>query len=397
MAGYFDMLRDPDENDQGQLDTANYNADVTKNYNSQIADIPPQVAQSPEENALYKQAGYVPGAEPNTWVTAMRGSLQKEQQREEQIQLARDAAYEKKHGSTLFKIGDTLADTGRFFMSPLFWLSGEDTTKYDPSAVLESGYRKQFDASISYREELYRKQLKSRDARDLYRNNLNTSNIQNQVQQFNATVPKSTQGQLVFDYARLNGRMDDFNSRDPIKLQQLTREARVNAGEAMVVGVDKRFMEKQTYDYMTQIGTQFKGISEDIGSAYMNYRQLIKALDAQTGIGDISAVFNYMKTLDPDSVVREGEFALAKDAAGLFERLSNIVTEAKTGKGLTDTARAEMRSLATDLIESYEDKYESVRDYHKGKIEYQQGTDEDVSNFLGEFKQLYPNATIEPI
>jgi hypothetical protein len=55
MAGYFDMLRDPDENDQGRLDTANYNADVTKNYNSQIADIPPQVAQSPEENALYKQ------------------------------------------------------------------------------------------------------------------------------------------------------------------------------------------------------------------------------------------------------------------------------------------------------------------------------------------------------
>jgi hypothetical protein len=397
MAGYFDMLRDPDENDQGQLDTANYNAGVTKNYNSQIADIPPQVAQSPEENALYKQAGYVPGAEPNTWVTAMRGSLQKEQQREEQIQLARDAAYEKKHGSTLFKIGDTIADTGRFFMSPLFWLSGEDTTKYDPSAVLESGYRKQFDASISYREELYRKQLKSRDARDLYRNNLNTSNIQNQVQQFNATVPKSTQGQLVFDYARLNGRMDDFNSRDPIKLQQLTREARVNAGEAMVVGVDKRFMEKQTYDYMTQIGTQFKGISEDIGSAYMNYRQLIKALDAQTGIGDISSVFNYMKTLDPDSVVREGEFALAKDAAGLFERLSNIVTEAKTGKGLTTTARAEMRSLATDLIETYEDKYESVRKQEDKAVRYLSDNDEDVSNFLGEFKQLYPNATIERI
>jgi len=397
MAGYFDMLRDPDEDDQGRLDTANYNADVTKNYNSQIADIPPQVAQSPEENALYKQAGYVPGAEPNTWVTAMRGSLQKEQQREEQIQLARDAAYEKKHGSTLFKIGDTIADTGRFFMSPLFWLSGEDTTKYDPSAVLESGYRKQFDASISYREELYRKQLKSRDARDLYRNNLNTSNIQNQVQQFNATVPKSTQGQLVFDYARLNGRMDDFNSRDPNRLQQLTREARVNAGQGKFVGAENRFMEKQTYDDLSKVGTRFRGISEDIGSAYMNYRQLIKALDAQTGIGDISSVFNYMKTLDPDSVVREGEFALAKDAAGLFEKLSNIVTEAKTGKGLTTTARAEMRSLATDLIETYEDKYESVRKQEDKAVRYLSDNDEDVSNFLGEFKQLYPNATIEPI
>lgn len=397
MAGYFDMLRDPDENDQGQLDTTNYNADVTKNFNSQIADIPPQISQSPEENALYKQAGYIPGAEPNTWVTPMRGSLQKMQQREEQIQLARDAAYEKKHGSTLFKIGDSLADSGRFFMSPLFWLSGEDTTKYDPSAVLETGYRKQFDASIKYREGLYQKQLKSRDARDLYRNNLNTSNIQSQVQQYNATVPKSPQGQLVFDYARLNGRMDEFKSQDPLILQQLTREARVNAGEGMFVGDGNRFMEKQTYVDMTEIGKDFQGISEDIGAAYMNYRQLIKALDAQTGIGDVSAVFNFMKTLDPDSVVRESEFALAENAAGYFSKIQNILKKAKEGTGLTPAARSEMRGLATQLIETYEDKYESVREFHKGKIEYRKGTDEDVSNFLGESKQLYPDATIEPI
>ena len=397
MAGFFDMLRDPDENDQGQLDTANYNADVTKNFNSQIADIPPQVAQSPAENALYKQAGYIPGAEPNTWVTPMRGSLQKMQQREEQIQLARDAAYERKHGSTLFKIGDSLADSGRFFMSPLFWLSGEDTTKYDPSAVLETGYRKQFDASLAYREALYQKQLKSRDARDLYRNNLNTSNIQNQVQQFNSTVPKSTQGQLVFDYARMFNRIDDFNSRDPIKMEQLTREARVNAGQGKFVGRDNRFMETQTYNDLTVVGKRFRGVSEDIGAAYMNYRQLIKALDAQTGIGDVSAVFNYMKTLDPDSVVRESEFALAEGAAGLFARIQNILKKAQEGTGLTPKARSQMRTLATDLIETYEDKYDSVRDEEEASIRYLSDNDEDVTNFLGDFKQLYPNATIEPI
>jgi hypothetical protein len=129
----------------------------------------------------------------------------------------------------------------------------------------------------------------------------------------------------------------------------------------------------------------------------MNYRQLIKALDAQTGIGDISAVFNYMKTLDPDSVVREGEFQLAKDAAGLFQRLSNLAEEAKTGKGLTDLARAEMRSLAQDLIESYEDSYAIARRQGEREIEYRQGNDEDVTNFLGDFKQLYPNATIQPL
>ena len=157
------------------------------------------------------------------------------------------------------------------------------------------------------------------------------------------------------------------------------------------------FMEKQTYVDMTEIGKDFQGISEDIGAAYMNYRQLIKALDAQTGIGDVSAVFNFMKTLDPDSVVRESEFALAENAAGYFSKIQNILKKAKEGTGLTPAARSEMRGLATQLIETYEDKYESVREFHKGKIEYRKGTDEDVSNFLGESKQLYPNATIEPI
>jgi hypothetical protein len=104
-----------------------------------------------------------------------------------------------------------------------------------------------------------------------------------------------------------------------------------------------------------------------------------------------------MKTLDPDSVVREGEFQLAKDAAGLFQRLSNLAEEAKTGKGLTDLARAEMRSLAQDLIESYEDSYAIARRQGEREIEYRQGNDEDVTNFLGDFKQLYPNATIQPL
>jgi hypothetical protein len=399
MARYFDTLRDPTEAEATENEL--YRADNARlagiDDASDISNLPVRKASNPAEEQALLRAGFQNNGTPGEFISPIRNLTTEMQQYELAKRDARQAVYDEQGNSTMFKIGDTLADTGRFFMSPLFWLSGEDSSKYDPSAIRKSGYRAQLEASVGYTNALYEKSIAHADQRDAIReaNTRNDMTMRKQIRDLNS--PVSPQGKLVFDYAQLNGRMKDFNSRDPIRVQQLTEEARVNAGEGMFVGVNKRFMEKPTYDSMTEIGKTFKGISKDIGSAYMNYRQLIKALDAQTGIGDISAVFNYMKTLDPDSVVREGEFQLAKDAAGLFQRLSNLAEEAKTGKGLTDLARAEMRSLAQDLIESYEDSYAIARRQGEREIEYRQGNDEDVTNFLGDFKQLYPNATIQPL
>jgi len=390
MARYFDTLRDPTEA-EANLESLN-RADSPRlleiNQASDIRNLPVRKASNPAEEQALLRAGFRNNGKPGEFVSPVRDLTQELQQYELAKRDARQAVHDEQGNSTMFKIGDTLADTGRLFMSPLFWLSGEDSSKYDPSAVRKSGYRAQLEASVGYTSELYKKSIAHAEQRDAIReaNNINDQTMLAKRRDQNS--PVSPQGKLVFDYARLNGRMADFNSQDPTKIQQLTREARVNAGEGKYVGVDKRFMETQTYDDLAKIGTRFKGVSEDIGSAYMNYRQLVKALDAQTGIGDISAVFNYMKTLDPDSVVREGEFALARDAAGLFQRLSNTLVEAQTGKGLTDTARAEMRELAAQLIKTYEDKYASVRKREVAEIRYLSDNDEDVSNFLGEYKKL---------
>jgi len=399
MARYFDTLRDPTEA-EAKLESLNRadSPDLLRiNQNSDIRNLPVRKASNPVEEQALLRAGFMNNGTPGEFVSPVRNLTTEMQQYELAKRDARQAVYDEQGNSTMFKIGDTLADTGRLFMSPLFWLSGEDSRKYDPSEVRKSGYRAQLEASVGYTNELYKKADAHRLQRDAIReaNTRNDRTMRKQLHDLNS--PVSPQGKLVFDYAQLNGRMDDFNSRDPIKMQQLTREARVNAGQGKFVGRDNRFMEKQTYDDLTVVGKRFRGVSEDIGSAYMNYRQLIKALDAQTGIGDVSAVFNYMKTLDPDSVVRESEFALAEGAAGLFARIQNILKKAQEGTGLTPKARSEMRSLATDLIETYEDKYESVRDQEDAAIRYLSDNDEDVTNFLGDFKQLYPNATIEPI
>lgn len=55
--------------------------------------------------------------------------------------------------------------------------------------------------------------------------------------------------------------------------------------------------------------------------------------------GDIALIFNFMKMLDPGSVVRESEFATAQNAAGVPERVRNAFNRALEGTRLTPNQR----------------------------------------------------------
>lgn len=50
---------------------------------------------------------------------------------------------------------------------------------------------------------------------------------------------------------------------------------------------------------------------------YASYRNLESSLNSVTGAGDMSAIFQFMKSLDPNSVVRESEFEMAAKTTGL--------------------------------------------------------------------------------
>ena len=54
---------------------------------------------------------------------------------------------------------------------------------------------------------------------------------------------------------------------------------------------------------------------------------------------DIALVFSFMKTLDPGSTVREGEYATAKNAGGIPETIVNTYNKVREGKFLTDEQR----------------------------------------------------------
>lgn len=77
-----------------------------------------------------------------------------------------------------------------------------------------------------------------------------------------------------------------------------------------------------------------------------------------TGAGDVSLIFNFMKTLDPGSTVREGEFATAEQTAGIPGRVVQQYNKAITGERLTQDQRAEFKSQAEVLFERQKQQHE---------------------------------------
>ena len=84
----------------------------------------------------------------------------------------------------------------------------------------------------------------------------------------------------------------------------------------------------------------------DADRTLLNIRESAK--DA-SGAGDVALVTSFMKMLDPGSVVRESEFATARDTAGLLGQLKSIASKVQSGQFLTP----EQRSAFAGLAEKY--------------------------------------------
>ena len=80
--------------------------------------------------------------------------------------------------------------------------------------------------------------------------------------------------------------------------------------------------------------------------------------------GDLSLLFNYMKMLDPGSVVRESEFANAAATGGLGERFIAAGQKLKVGERLSPAMRSDFVDRAEKLFKAKE------RQFRQGEGEF---------------------------
>jgi hypothetical protein len=100
---------------------------------------------------------------------------------------------------------------------------------------------------------------------------------------------------------------------------------------------------------------EFTAQSKDFTEAKLGFEKVQNAAMSKTpsGATDIALVFGYMKVLDPNSVVREGEFATAANAGGVGETIRNYYNKILEGTLLTDKVRRQFVSSARTQFQPY--------------------------------------------
>lgn len=101
-------------------------------------------------------------------------------------------------------------------------------------------------------------------------------------------------------------------------------------------------------------------ISQDVSVAVGKVRAVGK--DKPSAAGDLSLIFNYMKLLDPGSVVREGEFATAQNAAGIPGRVMNAYNNLLRGERLNPGQRADFVGRAEQLYDVHWERQKAFND-----------------------------------
>jgi hypothetical protein len=145
----------------------------------------------------------------------------------------------------------------------------------------------------------------------------------------------------------------------PITLENVMRLRQSSAPKTVVdmTGGQKGFENEMA------LGSKFKAepIYKDFNDMKSAFSQVVSSLSAGTPIGDVAGATKIMKLLDPGSVVRESELAIAMQASGRMDRLQNYFNNFMTGQKLTPTQRDDFQALANELYSAAGQAYNAKR------------------------------------
>ncbi len=103
---------------------------------------------------------------------------------------------------------------------------------------------------------------------------------------------------------------------------------------------DERGMRQE----FTKLSAPFVGVQD-------SFRKVKASAALGTAVGDISLIFAYMKMLDQESVVREGEQATAESARGVPAGIRNFYNKLLTGEKLPPEQKAQFVEAAKALFQ----------------------------------------------
>jgi hypothetical protein len=180
----------------------------------------------------------------------------------------------------------------------------------------------------------------------------------------------------VMDKARLMRILSDQRVSDDYKKRATQMFELDNAPEGESLGFsDERALSKEFH--------AIAGVKDFDKQATAFGRIQASATDPSPA-GDLALIFNYMKVLDPGSVVRESEFATAENTGSVPDRIWKTYNKILQGERLAPTQRADFVDRANRLYQSAETQF--IERFYNPYIETAKGYNFDPARIITDYR-----------
>lgn len=124
----------------------------------------------------------------------------------------------------------------------------------------------------------------------------------------------------------------------------------------------------KTQEMETNLRKEFEGLPEvkAYKQAYPSYSGILDASKRSTPMADINMVYGLAKLYDPNSVVREGEYATVANSPTIPERIKGWAQYLQGGGKLTPEVKSQIVAEAKSRISTYQAEHDKARSSYEG-------------------------------
>jgi len=155
----------------------------------------------------------------------------------------------------------------------------------------------------------------------------------------------------------------------------IERQKQVDANKAEIEAAQKRTAGPKMSDIKGLRG-DYTTLSKDFVTIRDSFNRISSMPDSAAG--NIGLVFALMKMFDPNSVVRESEFATAQNAAGVPDRVRNVFNRVRSGERLGAEQIADFKNVAKRLFDEQQSKQKGLEERFRAIAERSGVNPDDV-------------------
>jgi hypothetical protein len=131
--------------------------------------------------------------------------------------------------------------------------------------------------------------------------------------------------------------------------EQQGRIAAARRPDVVIKPTDERLVRGQQFSNENTLRDEYTAQTANFRVITDAYKKIMTTAD--TGAGDMSLLYQYVKLLDPGSVVRESEFATAAASGSFGDQIQGAAQQIATGKRLTPELKAQFRNEAQNIFD----------------------------------------------